>query len=195
VELTTPDVSPTILNPLTANGTGRASGTLLNTPDTKLNAASRIVILNGTDGTPVGNEPIARSGELGSASPSTKLTALEVTPGGKSLGTPAGHAVVDYNPVSKRLSVTITATGLTPGLHAAHVHVGSCASQGGVLYMLMDLKANAHGKISQTKVVTGVNAPLPATGWYLNLHQGNSNTILNNGMPTIAFRPLLCSNI
>ena len=95
-----------------------------------------------------------------------------------------------------KLTITISAGGLTPGLHAAHIHVGSCASQGGVLYMLMDLKADSAGNISaQTRTILGVNAPLPATGWYLNLHQGNSNTILSNGMPTIAFRPLLCQNV
>ena len=193
-ELTSPIGGPTILNPLTANGAGQASGTLLD-KTIKLNAASRIVVLNGTDGAPVANEPIAQSGKLGGAHPSVKLTALEVTPGGMSLGTPSGHAVVAYNPVEKKLTVTISASGLTPGLHAAHIHVGSCASQGGVIYMLMDAKADSHGNINaQTRTILGVNAPLPATGWYLNLHQGNSNTILNNGMPTIAFRPLLCSN-
>jgi hypothetical protein len=35
----------------------------------------------------------------------------------------------------------------------------------------------------------------PATGWYLNLHQGNSNNIVANGQPTVNFRPLLCANI
>ena len=60
----------------------------------------------------------------------------------------------------------------------------------------MDLVANGHGRIvSQTRVISGVTTPIPATGWYLNLHQGNSNTILSNGQPTIFFRPLLCSNI
>jgi hypothetical protein len=37
--------------------------------------------------------------------------------------------------------------------------------------------------------------PIPAHGWYLNIHQGNSATILSNGQPTIFFRPLLCANI
>ncbi|HET7014526.1 MAG TPA: CHRD domain-containing protein [Streptosporangiaceae bacterium] len=194
VELTSPMGSPTILSPLTANGAGQASGTLLN-KTIKLNGASRIVVLNGTDGGPVANEPIAQSGELSGANPGVALTALEVTPGGMSLGTPSGHAVVTYNPVAQKLTITIAASGLTPGLHAAHIHVGSCASQGGVLYMLMDLKADSHGNLNaQTRTILGVNAPLPATGWYLNLHQGDSNTILNNGKPTIAFRPLLCSN-
>jgi hypothetical protein len=40
-----------------------------------------------------------------------------------------------------------------------------------------------------------VNTPLPASGLYLNLHQGNNNNILANGSPTISFRPLLCGNI
>ncbi len=40
-----------------------------------------------------------------------------------------------------------------------------------------------------------MTAPVPATGWYLNLHQGNSNNILANGQPTPDFRPLLCAGL
>jgi len=36
---------------------------------------------------------------------------------------------------------------------------------------------------------------IPARGWYLNIHQGNSGNILSNGQPTIYFRPLLCADI
>ena len=73
----------------------------------------------------------------------------------------------------------MNASGLTPGAHAAHIHVGSCQSQGAVQYMLMDFTANADGQIvNQTRTVTDVTTPLPATGWYLNLHQGNSGNIL-----------------
>ncbi len=195
VEMTEPGSGPIMLDQLQANGVGQANQVVYEQANAKINAASRIVVLNGTDGTPVGNEPIGQTDELGNANPSVKLTALEVTPGGMSLGTPSGHAVVTYNPVSMKLTVMIMASGLTPGLHAAHIHVGSCASQGGVIYMLMDLKADSHGNINTTRTILGENAPLPATGWYLNLHQGDSNTILSGGMPTIAFRPLLCSNI
>lgn len=60
----------------------------------------------------------------------------------------------------------------------------------------MDLMANSQGQImNETRVVTGVTSPMPASGMYLNIHQGDSNTILANGQPTIAFRPLLCSDI
>jgi hypothetical protein len=40
-----------------------------------------------------------------------------------------------------------------------------------------------------------VTTLVPASGWYLNLHQGNSGNILANGSPTINFRPLLCGDI
>jgi hypothetical protein len=62
--------------------------------------------------------------------------------------------------------------------------------------MMMDFKANGWGQINhETRMITGVTAAPPATGWYLNLHQGNSNDILSGGNPTINFRPLLCANI
>jgi hypothetical protein len=64
----------------------------------------------------------------------------------------------------------VTASGLTPGKHAAHVHIGSCQSQGPVQYMLMDLTANSKGQIaSETRVITNVTTPIPPSGWYLNL--------------------------
>jgi hypothetical protein len=106
-----------------------------------------------------------------------------------------GLASITYDPAARTLSVTVDAFGLTPGAHAAHIHTGSCQQQGGVVYMLMDYTADAHGAIvHQTRTVTGVNAVELSGGWYLNLHQGNSNNILSNGQPTINFRPLLCSN-
>jgi hypothetical protein len=40
-----------------------------------------------------------------------------------------------------------------------------------------------------------VTAPIPAHGWYLNIHQGNTGNILSNGQPTIYFRPLICANL
>ena len=88
------------------------------------------------------------------------------------------------------------ARGLTPGPHAAHIHLGSCRSQGPVEYMLRDLVANRHGAIVHAvRVITNVMTSIPAHGWYLNIHQGNSGDILRNGQPTIFFRPLLCADI
>jgi hypothetical protein len=44
-------------------------------------------------------------------------------------------------------------------------------------------------------VFTHIISPIPASGWYLNVHQGNSGDILRNGQPTLYFRPLICANI
>ena len=93
--------------------------------------------------------------------------------------------------------MTVSASGVTPGPHAAHIHLGSCLSQGPVKYMLRDLVANRRGRIVHAvRVFTNVTAPIPARGWYLNIHQGNSGNIqTRSGQPTIFFRPLLCADI
>lgn len=47
---------------------------------------------------------------------------------------------------------------------------------------------------AQTLTVGVTRVPGPGT-WYLNLHQGGMNQILANGVPTLSFRPMLCTNI
>jgi CHRD domain len=183
---------------LTASSTGVANTTLDSSYTGTIPDGSRLVIYNGTGSSAVDMEHITQTGPLhGAGSGTTRsLTAVEVSPGGVSFGTPHGHATIVYNPGARTLSVTVDASGLTPGKHAAHIHLGSCQSQGGVLYMLMDFVANSRGQIShQTRTVSNVASGIPASGWYLNLHQGTSQTILSNGSPTIFFRPLLCANI
>jgi hypothetical protein len=201
VELLAPQGSDlvTLFGSFTANATGAIDTKLQSSFTGMIPNGSRLVVLNGQPGTPVGNEPIAQTGPLNGASmlgQMNQLTAVEISKSGKSFGTPQGMATVVFDPVAMTLTVTVTASGLTPGAHAAHVHTGTCAAQGGVLFMLNDLVADSKGDINgETRVVTGVTTPPPASGWYLNLHQGNMNTILKNGKPTIAFRPLLCSNL
>ena len=96
----------------------------------------------------------------------------------------------------RALSVTVTACGLAPGAHAAHIHLGSCQQQGAVKYMLMDFQANSGGNIiNQTRTVKPVRPAPPRTGWYLNLHLGNSGDILARGMPTLNFRPEPCGDV
>jgi CHRD domain len=183
---------------LAASSTGQGDATLTSTFMGSIPDGSRLVILNGSQGGSAGSEPIAETSRLGanaSAQPAT-LRAVEVGPDGTSFGTPDGRASIVYDPTAKTLTVTVDASGLTPGTHAAHIHLGSCASQGAVQYMMMDLVASSQGKIvNETRVISGVTTAIPASGWYLNIHQGNSNTILQNGQPTIGFRPLLCSDI
>ena len=150
-------------------------------------ASVQLDILNAGQGTPV----IAQTPAITSLG---RYPVHAVEPG-RGVIKP-GSATIVYNPGAKTISVTVNATGLTPGAHAAHIHVGSCQQQGAVLYMLKDFTANSRGVISnETRTATGVNAVELSGGWYLNLHQGNSNNILSNGQPTINFRPLECANI
>jgi Cu/Zn superoxide dismutase len=186
----------TTFGPLTANSAGQAQGETLHSGYQGTLGSWRVVVLGGTAGDQVSAEPIARTGKYHSGQDTYQLTAVEAGADGHGYGTPQGSAVVSYDPSAQTISVTVNASGLTPGAHAAHIHVGSCASQGPVQYMLMDFTANADGQIAnQTRVVSHVVTPLPASGWYLNLHQGNGGDIVANGSPTINFRPLLCGDI
>jgi hypothetical protein len=197
VELTAPDGAViTEFGTLTANGIGQAQSTLTSTDTTPIAPGSHLVILLDDQMGAIASQPIAQTPAIASGQMSYQLEGVEVGPTGISYGTPQGSATVAYNAQAKTITVTLTASGLTPGAHAAHIHIGSCQSQGPVQYMLMDFTANSKGQIlNEVRTVTGVTSPIPATGWYLNLHQGNSNNILANGQPTVNFRPLLCANI
>jgi hypothetical protein len=183
---------------LTANRVGEAHAILHSTYAGGVPSGSILVIRTGTTSGGVPGAPIAETALLsGIPGSAVRLTAVEVSPTGVSYGTPQGTATITYNPGAHTLTVVVNASGLTPGAHAAHVHLGSCQNQGPVKYMLMDFLANAHGKIvNETRTVSDVRTPMPPSGWYFNLHQGNHDNILSSsGMPTIFFRPLLCSDI
>jgi hypothetical protein len=188
--------TPVSFGTLTANRVGEADATLNSAHTGGIPSGTMLVIRNGTTSGGVPGEPIAEAAAR-VPSPAVKITAAEVSPTGVSYGTPQGTATITYNPDARTLTVVVNASGLTPGAHAAHIHTGSCQSQGPVKYMLMDYLANAHGKIvNESRTVSDVKTPIPPSGWYFNLHEGTHTNILSsNGMPTIFFRPLLCSPI
>jgi Cu/Zn superoxide dismutase len=181
---------------LVANGGGQAYRTLGSSYAGSVPAGSRLVIRMGVTGS-LGSTPIAQTKAFGDPGRHVyRLVALSVTAAGVGYGVPRGVATVTYNRRLRTLTVVVSASGVTPGPHAAHVHVGSCASQGAVKYMLRDLVANRLGRIVRAvRVFTHVPTP-PVHGWYLNIHQGtSSNILLSNGQPSIYFRPLLCADI
>jgi len=181
---------------LTANSAGRASSTLRSRFTGHLPRGSRLVIRMGSGGGRVARVRIAETRRLRAGWRPHRLIAVEVSPAGTSFGALRGRATLSYNGHRHTLTVTVSASGVTPGPHAAHIHLGSCMSQGPVKYMLRDLVANRHGRIVHAvRVFTHVTTPIPAHGWYLNIHQGNSKDILRGGQPTIFFRPLLCADI
>ena len=207
VEIDSPDSSQSAVKfaGFTADATGAANVTVNSVSAvSRIPADGRLVVRlgqysAGDNGNAVAHEPIAQTDKLPSRldgdGRQLSLHAVDVDTNGNSQGDLAGRATVAYNPAAQTLTVTLDASGLTPGMHAAHIHSGSCQAQGSVLYMLMDFQADGHGNVvDQTRTVTGVTS-LPADGtWYLNLHQGDSNSILANGAPALPFRPLLCAN-
>lgn len=107
----------------------------------------------------------------------------------------SGHAQLTYNPATKQLTVSVFMSGLAAGSrHAAHIHSGSCQVQGPVVYMLPDLVADAAG-VASVKTTFSITSPPPATGWYVNVHDGNMNDILQNGQPGPLFQPLACGDV
>ena len=179
---------------LTANGAGQASATLYSTDMTSVPDGSHLVILLDAQDGAIASEVIGQTSPIAAGQMTYRLQPVEVSATGAGYGPLEGSAAIAYDPSARTITVTLTASGLTPGMHAAHIHVGSCMSQGAVQYMLMDFTANSKGQIiHEVRTVTGVTTPVPASGWYLNLHQGNSNDILANGKPTANFRPLLCA--
>ena len=65
-----------------------------------------------------------------------------------------GSATLLYNPSTQTLTVHAQASGLAPfSQHAAHIHLGSCAAQGPVRYMLPDLIANAAGNVNEVTML------------------------------------------
>lgn len=183
VVLKVPSGAAAAIGTLTASGTGQASATFTAT----VHAGARLEILDGGAGT----APIAAT-QLGEES-FRLLQAVEPSTAGFLIG----FATLIYHPGTHTLAVTLTASGLSPGAHAAHIHIGSCVNQGPVQYMLADFTADQVGFVDhEVRVVSGVMSAPPTSGWYLNVHQGTSASILDaNGNPTIFFRPLLCADI
>lgn len=106
-----------------------------------------------------------------------------------------GTTALSYAPASHQLTVGIKAAGLVPNsVHAVHIHDGSCVRQGAVAYSLPDLKVDASGNAAETTTIA-VSGPPPATGWYVNVHFGSMQQILQDGKPTMLFAPILCGDV
>jgi Cu/Zn superoxide dismutase len=109
---------------------------------------------------------------------------------------PQSQAILSYDPTAKTLTVSARATGLVANsAHAAHIHLGSCESQGAVKYSLNDLVASSDGIAETTTVIQNVDQAPPTSGWYINVHLGSHDQIEKDGRPTLDFAPILCGNV
>jgi len=103
---------------------------------------------------------------------------------------PNGTADLSWDPSTHALTVKISLVGLAPSsIHPAHIHTGSCANQGNVIYPLTTLMADAHGVASATTVVNNIAHGIPATGWYVNVHNGPGLSTNDQ------FLPIVCADV
>lgn len=103
--------------------------------------------------------------------------------------TPNGTATLNWDHTTKMLTVQVMLNGLAPNsTHPAHIHEGSCASQGKVLYPLSNLVADAHG-VAQATTKISLPDGLPAKGLYLHVHNGPGLS------PADQFLPIACGDI
>ncbi len=102
---------------------------------------------------------------------------------------PHGAATLFWSPITKTLTVTVAVTGLQDNTsHPAHIHMGSCATNGPIIIPLNDVKADAGGNAVSTTMIPNMPNGIPATGWFINVHTGPT---LADGQAT----PITCGNV
>lgn len=104
-------------------------------------------------------------------------------------GSQNASGTTDLSLSGRTLTVKLDVSGLAPRSdHEVHIHAGSCASQGPVLYPLTTLKADASGKATSTTTIQNVTS-IPASGWYVNIH--NSTNLSTQA----GFDPIACGDV
>lgn len=110
--------------------------------------------------------------------------------------TPAVDQQVNGTTVLKieqgNLIVTMTLAHLQPNSrHVAHIHTGSCASQGPIKYLLNTLSANSAGDAMSQTTIHYVSS-IPRSGWYINVHLAPT---MEDLATQTGFAPIACGNV
>ena len=143
----------------------------------------------------LGYTPIACA-DIPAATPAAGPVTLPLRAAPTNQTTPAGTVTLTYDPARHSLHVDLTATGLPANTgHAVHIHSGTCAAQGPVVYPLPDLQSDGSGNASLSTTVDNVTQGPPASGWYVNVHMGPASQIQANNKPTQLFAPILCADV
>ena len=98
------------------------------------------------------------------------------------------HGLAQIRFMDRTIIITLSLSGLAPNTtHMAHIHAGSCAVQGPVLYPLQPVTADAQGN-AMTVTTIQVKAVVPAR-WYINIHEAATMAAMMN--PS-GFNPIAC---
>jgi CHRD domain len=104
--------------------------------------------------------------------------------------TPHGFASLHWEKRTENLRVTISLVGLAANsTHPAHIHLGDCDDNGPIVYPLNNVVADAAGDATVTTVIPEVEGGIPASSWYVNVHNGPGL-----GTPD-QFDPIACGNV
>jgi CHRD domain len=131
-------------------------------------------------------------GDVSNSSPSTTAAqsvhlTLSTAPGASAGEAVSGTAQLSLTGTT--LMVKLTLSGLEPNsAHAAHIHSGSCESQGAVVYPLTTVMADASGSATVMTTINNVSS-IPGSGWYVNVHH---STALST---QTGFDPIACGNV
>jgi CHRD domain len=124
------------------------------------------------------------------ASTQPALKNLTLNAGAVLQHSPAGSSQLAWDPTKHALTVNITLLGLAPNSkHPAHIHAGTCAKMGNVIYPLQDVVANEEGIGTSISTISNVTDGIPATGWSINVHNGPAMASDQQSMP------ISCGNI
>jgi hypothetical protein len=94
---------------------------------------------------------------------------------------PRGTAQIAYDAYTKKLTVTVSATGLSPGTtHYEGIGKGSCTSGQGPLYPLDALVADKQGVAKTTTVIANI-AAVPS-GAFVHIHTGPTKDNKGRGL-------------
>jgi hypothetical protein len=102
---------------------------------------------------------------VSAAAPSVTIQLTPNEAGSKAVGT---GTITDNG--DGTITVVVKETNLEPGVHINHIHSGSCAAQGPIVYPLTNLTADADGNATMTTKVNVSFAKVTAGGLYLNVH-------------------------
>ncbi len=181
-------VHPSFISSGTCKNAGKAIYTLSNVTADTIGFASAITkvkdvakgipesgwhvdVHNGPD---MGTTARAMSISCADISNSTNSTSSTATLSEASTPNQAASGLAELTVTNNRLAVTVTMQGLEPNSkHAAHIHIGSCVSQGKIVYPLNPVVVNAVGDGKSITTIDNVTA-VPRSGWYINVHLGSN---------------------
>lgn len=80
--------------------------------------------------------------------------------------------VATLTPMGNQTEVMVTMRGLTPGVHANHIHNGTCDDIGDIVYPLTDLNADDQGNASATTMLDVPLSTIQAAQHNITVHTG-----------------------